>query len=137
MAGLGQALLERHVVLDDAVVDDHELARTVAVGVGVLLGGLAVGGPAGVSQGHDARQGRLLQDRVEVGQLAGRAAALDRAALGHGHAGRVIAPVLEALEAFQDERRGLPAPRVADDAAHRLAQQDLHLQDGRLEAHED
>ena len=45
-----QALLDRQVVLDDAVVHHHQLARPVGVRVRVLVGGAAVGGPAGVPE---------------------------------------------------------------------------------------
>ena len=40
------------VVLDDPVVDEGEAAGAVGVGVGVLLGRVAVGGPAGVPDGR-------------------------------------------------------------------------------------
>jgi hypothetical protein len=48
MAVGGELLLERQIVLDDAVVDDDDLALAVAVRVGVLFGGTAMGGPTGV-----------------------------------------------------------------------------------------
>src|SRR3981081_1705250 len=44
-----QLLLEREIVLDDAVVHDHDSARAVAMRMGVLFGGTAMRGPAGVS----------------------------------------------------------------------------------------
>ena len=44
-----EGLLELEIVLDDAVVDDDEGAGAVAVGVGILFRGPAVGGPAGVA----------------------------------------------------------------------------------------
>jgi hypothetical protein len=43
-----QLVLQLEVVLDDAVVDDHDLAGAVAVRVRVLLGRTAVRGPARV-----------------------------------------------------------------------------------------
>ena len=43
-------------VLDDAVVDDGDVARGVGVGVGVAVGGLAVGGPARVADADGALQ---------------------------------------------------------------------------------
>ena len=62
-----QALLQGQVVLDDAVVDDHDLSGRVLVRVGVLLGGPAVGGPSGVADAvlTGDRRGRedLLQGR--------------------------------------------------------------------------
>ena len=53
----GELGLEGEVVFDDAVVDDDEGAGAVAVGVGVLLGGAAVGGPAGVADAEGALDG--------------------------------------------------------------------------------
>ena len=47
VAGGGEFFFEGEVVFDDAVVDDDEGAGAVAVGMGVLFGGAAVGGPAG------------------------------------------------------------------------------------------
>ena len=46
--GLEQALLELIVVLDDAVVNDGDLAGLVEVRMGVFVGRRAVGGPARV-----------------------------------------------------------------------------------------
>ena len=51
-AGGHQAVAQLDVVLDDAVQDDVDVARRVVVGMGVLLGHAAVGGPARVA---DAR----------------------------------------------------------------------------------
>jgi hypothetical protein len=69
--------LEREVVFDDAVVHDDEGAGAVAVGVGVLFGGAAVGGPAGVADAEGALDGAGGDDGFEVAQLAGGAAQLE------------------------------------------------------------
>ncbi len=68
--------LEGEVVFDDAVVDDDEGAGAVAVGVGVLFGGAAVGGPAGVADAEGAVDGGVGDDGLEVAELAGGAAEL-------------------------------------------------------------
>src|SRR5207237_8404600 len=47
---LGEELLQRRVIFDDAVVNQRDAAGVVGVRVGVDLGRRAVGGPAGV--GH-------------------------------------------------------------------------------------
>ena len=57
VAGGDELALEGEVVFDDAVVDDDEGAGAVAVGVGVLFGGAAVGGPAGVADAEGAVDG--------------------------------------------------------------------------------
>jgi hypothetical protein len=73
---LGDELgLEGEVVFDDAVVDDDERAGAVAVGVGVLFGGAAVGGPAGVADAVGAVEG-----------IAARTASRLRACRGRGGA---------------------------------------------------
>ena len=55
-AGQLELLAQGRVVLDDAVVDDGELAGGVAVRVGVAVGGASVGGPPGVPQARGAGQ---------------------------------------------------------------------------------
>ena len=52
-------------------------AGAVAVGVGVLFGGAAVGGPAGVADAEGAVDGVFGEDGGEVGELAGGAAELE------------------------------------------------------------
>ena len=76
------------VVLHDAVVHDDECAGAVAVGVGVLLGGAAVGGPAGVTDAEGARDGAGGDGGLKVAQLAGGATQLQALrAAGDGDAG--------------------------------------------------
>ena len=72
----GELGFEGEVVFDDAVVDDDEGAGAVAVGVGVLFGGAAVGGPAGVADAEGAVDGVVGDDGFEVAELAGGAAEL-------------------------------------------------------------
>ena len=54
---------QRREVLDDAVVDDGDLAGGVAVRVRVAVGRAAVGGPAGVAQAGGAGQRRRRRSR--------------------------------------------------------------------------
>ena len=77
------------MVLDDAVVDDRDVARDVRVGVG--FAGAAVGGPARVPDAGVTREGLLFQGRFEVGQLADGAHDLDAAAAPRPPACRVPA----------------------------------------------
>ena len=64
-----QPLLDREEVLDDAVVDDHDLAGAVAMRMGVVLVRLAVRGPARVAHAERAFERRALQLGFEVRQL--------------------------------------------------------------------
>jgi len=49
MIFLTQIFFELEIVFDDAVVDDDDPARTVAMRMGVLFSGSTVGGPARVA----------------------------------------------------------------------------------------
>ena len=112
--------LELQEVLDDPVVDDDDPPRGVPVRVGVLLGGAAVGRPAGVADAGPARRGLGLDPRRQVAELP--------LAPGHAHdavlaedrdSRRVVPAVLEAAEAVDEDPRRLACPHVPDDAAHR------------------
>ncbi len=93
-----QLAAQRGEVLDDPVVHDRDLARGVAVRVGVAVGRPAVGGPAGVAQpGVPAQRYRVggVQRGLQVGQPPGTAAhRQSAAAVDQGDTGGVIAPVL-------------------------------------------
>src|SRR5690606_5644957 len=106
-------------VVDDAVVDDGDLALGVQVGVGVDVGRGAVSGPAGVGDAGGALEaGRHL--RLQVAHPALGFDHLQAGGLGGGDddARRVVAPVLQALEALQQQRRDLTPADVSDDSAH-------------------
>ena len=78
----GEFALEVEVVFDDAVVDDDDAAGAVAVGMGVLFGGAAVGGPARVADAEGAIERMLAEDFFEIAQLARGAADLRERAVG-------------------------------------------------------
>ena len=117
---LDQLVAECPVVLDDAVLDDHDISRGRAVGVCVAVRHAAMRGPARVSDAHPTR-GDGFRAREGVGQHAlpgafeyGEGAVV----VEYGDAAAVVAAILESLQAFeQDGARGLLA-HVANDAAH-------------------
>src|SRR5712692_5259378 len=116
-----QLLLEREIVLDNAVVHDHDSAAAVAMGMGVLFGGAAVGGPAGVSDAVGAVE-RLEADHFfEVPQLAFGAADLQAFAVsGDRDSRRVVAAILQLSEALNDDGDDLLLAHISHDAAHWL-----------------
>ena len=119
-----QLLAQLGKILDDAVVDDGDAAVTAGMRVGVDDGGLAVGGPTGMADaagsvaidiGKLALQTRNLThaaDDVEVRR--GALAHLERNARG------VIAAVLHALKACDQDVLCNIRAGVADDSAHRI-----------------
>src|SRR2546423_625799 len=113
-----ELLFELEIIFDDAVVDDDDLSGAVAVGMGVFLGGPAVGGPAGVADAVGAVDGRFLQGFFEIAELAGGTANFELAVLNDSDTGRVIAAIFELAESFNDDRYNFFRADVADNAAH-------------------
>src|SRR5690606_3556341 len=90
------------MVLDDAVVDYGQPLGHM--GVRVVFGGFAVGGPAGVGYTQMAVYGRSFQRICQLDNLADCAGAFDAVAGGQdGDAGGVIAAVFEAAQAFYED----------------------------------
>ncbi len=111
-----QLLLQRHVVLNDAVV--HQRQRARPMGMGVLLRRLAVRRPAGMADPDGPAQPRAVQGFLQIRQLAHAAADVDLPVAKHGDTGRIIAPVLETLQPIQQHGHRLLTPDISDNAAH-------------------
>jgi hypothetical protein len=109
-----QFAAQAFVVLDDAVVDDGDAAGDVRVGV--AFGGHAVGGPAGV--GDAGGGGGAGRGGFEFGDATDRAHTLDAVAADDGNAGRVIAPVFEFLEAFDEDGNNVAGGGAAATMPH-------------------
>src|SRR5699024_1251118 len=87
-------------VLDDAVVDERELAVIGQVRVGVAVGGTAVGGPPGVADAGLRGRQRVGLDLIgQGGELSGPLRRGELAVGSHeGDAGGVVASVFEPLQ---------------------------------------
>ena len=115
-----QRRLEIEVVLDDAVVDDDDAARAVAVRMRVLFGGPAVRGPSCVAQAVLAVDRVGGEDLLEPRQLARASPHVETAVAHQRDAGRVVAAVFEPPQAVDQDGQDGPGADVADDAAHAL-----------------
>ena len=113
-------LLERFAqlakVLDDAVVDHGDAIGRVRMRV--VLGRLAVGGPAGVPDPVWPAERFGIQPLFEILQLALGAAALEVTAFQRGDAGGIIAAIFKPLEWIHQLLRDRSASQNADNAAH-------------------
>ncbi len=69
-----QLVLQRKIVLDDAVVHHHDVAGAIAVRVRVLFGGTAVRGPAGMADAVRPIERVDADGLFEIAQLARGAA---------------------------------------------------------------
>src|SRR5688500_12569946 len=103
------------VVLDDAVVHNRDPAAHM--GMGVAFGGHAVGGPAGVADADGSFQAAVQGKAGELGDPAGAAQA-PQAAVDDRHAGRVITPVFQAPQAFDQDGDDVSVRYRSDDSAH-------------------
>ena len=113
-----QLLLQIEIVLDDAVVDDDDLAGAVAVRVRVLFGRPAVRRPARVADAVVAGDRIGADDLLEIRQLAGAAPQVDRAVADDRHARRVVAAIFEPPQPVDQDRDDVLRSDVSDDPAH-------------------
>ena len=125
-----QALLERQIVLDDAVDDDVDLVGGIEVRVRVLLADPAVRRPACVTDPRPGllfgrfgkcNRGRLrasVQRRAQLAQVADSAHGIDPSSGEHGDTGAVVASILELLEAVKQQRLHVSGPHIPNDPAH-------------------
>src|SRR5690606_26813041 len=100
------------------VVDHHNLAGAVPAGVGVLFRRAAMGRPACVSDTVLPVDGSGTNGRLEIGELAGAAAKIDRAVANEGHARGVVAAVLQLSQSLDENADDVFRSDVSDDAAH-------------------
>jgi hypothetical protein len=124
-----ELLLERHVVLDDAVDHDVDAVRGVEVRVGVLLGDAAVGGPARVADpgrrggrehGDAAVALELLHRVAQVGEVAHRTYRFEPALGLDRDPRRVVAAVLELAQPVEEDLLDRARAYVADYSAHEV-----------------
>src|SRR5215472_489800 len=119
VAFLRELLLQAEVVLDDAVVDNDDLAGAVAMRMGVFLGGTAVRRPASVSDAISAFQRLVADGFFEVAQLAFGAADLKTVPVtADGDARRIVSAILQPAQAFNDDRNDALLANVTDNATH-------------------
>src|SRR3974390_1561295 len=94
VALLDELLLQREVVLDNAVMNDDDLARAVAMRVRVFFAGAAMSGPAGVADTIGSVQRLAAYDVFEVAELAFCAPHLKALTVaGNRDSGRIVAAV--------------------------------------------
>ena len=118
----GEALLELAVVLDDPVEDDRKVVWIAACQrVRVLLGDPAVRRPARMSEARG--RARMVRSGAvsQVPEVADRAYVVEPVLLEERKPGRVVAAVLQALEALEKNRFALTRADVPDDPAHVLS----------------
>ena len=102
------------VVFDDAVVDDGDRAGDMRVGV--AFAGYAMGGPAGVGDAGDGLG--VCRGMFEFGNATDGTHAFDLSRSDDRNASRVVAPVFEPLQSFNENGNDVAASCCRDNAAH-------------------
>src|SRR5262249_9160457 len=116
-----QLSVQLTVVLDDAVVDDGHPLGAVQVRMGVAVVRRAVGGPPGVpdtGRAGNRQPGQLLVQVLDPPGLLGRLQLFP----DDGHAGRVVAAVLQPAQSLDDDVECLARADITYDPAHRSPQ---------------
>ena len=78
----------------------------------------AVRSPAGVGNTRLAGQGLFTQQGFQLSNFANTAALVQRATRQHGHAGRVVAAIFQAVQAFEQDGGDIALRHSADDSTH-------------------
>ena len=99
-------------------MDDDDLSRAVAMGMGIVLVRLSVRCPTRVPHAKRALQLLLVQFRFEIGELPLRADDFHAVAIDDSDAGAVVAPILEFLESGDENWHHITGADVSDDSAH-------------------
>ena len=116
---LDQLLLQPGEILDDPVVHHGELSIAADLRMGVHLIGLAVSSPPGVADAHCPRQIRpAVGQRLQRRKTPRRLAYLKGVSAADRDTGGVIAPVLQAAQSIQQQRRSLLLSNVSYDTTH-------------------
>ena len=121
MALRGQLMFQRQIVFDNPVMHHDDAACAIAMGMRILFCGSAMRSPACVADAIGAMHRLLRQHCFQIFQLARSATQLHPVfSASHGDACRIIAAILQPPQPFKNDRDGIFAADISDDATHSL-----------------
>jgi hypothetical protein len=97
---------------------DHNY-RSGFMGMRIYFGWTAMGSPAGMADPTAAPERRLLQELFQIAQFTLASHNFGRSVLDGADSGRVVSPVLQLLQAFEDDRSGIFVTDISNNSAHR------------------
>ena len=116
-----QLRLDVGIILDDAVVDDGQIAGAGIVGMGVACRRFAMRGPARVGDADAAGDVLVAAIFRQVVHLALGLVHIEFAAVAnHGHTGTVIAAIFKSFQSFNQNGIGTLGADISYDSAHVL-----------------
>ena len=91
------------MVLDDSVLHHSNPPRTIAMGMGVVLLGLAMGRPAGMTDTAVPRSPVLVHPSSEVDQLPLGTHAMESTIFNGGNTGGVVTAIFQLTQTFKQQ----------------------------------
>ena len=120
IAAFLELFTQRIIIFDDAIMDDHNRSIRTDMGMGILFGRFPMCRPARMSHADSAGELPLGEFTCQPIDFALPADTAQMPILQHGHSCRVIAAILQAVQALNQNRQGLLMPNITDDSTHRL-----------------
>ena len=116
-----QLLFKRQVVLNNSVVHDYDLAGAIAMGVRIFFRRTAMSCPTRVPDTVSPVE-RLQADYfLQIAQLAFRSPDLQpRPVPRHRDPRRIVSPIFQLPQSFNNDRDNLLLAHISHNAAHRM-----------------
>ncbi len=118
VASRDQGPLQLEIVLDDAVVDHHNAAFAVLMGMGILFRRPAMCRPACVADAVFTGNWTRRDHIFELREFSRTSSDVELAVPDHGHAGGVIAAVFQFAKPLDQDRQKRLIADVPNNAAH-------------------
>ena len=124
----GELILKFLKVLNDAVMDDGNVAILRKMRMSILLHGQAVRGPARVTDaGRGLKMGYIFQPGFQCCQLSLSLHHIDASRLLESHPRRIVASVFQTMQPFHKKGNGRTISAVTNDSAHKSALQKYYM----------
>jgi len=121
VAFLDELSFQAEIVFDDTVMDNHNLAGTVAVRVRVLLAPTPVCGPASVADAISAVERLQANHGFQIAQLALGAAHLQAFAIAcYRDPGGVIFAIFQPPQTVKNDRHNALVSNIPNNPAHKI-----------------
>jgi hypothetical protein len=115
-----KALLQRQVIFDDAVMDNDNLARLIAMRVRIFFGRSSVRRPTRVTDAVISIERMQTNAFLEISQLPFRTTQLEMLMIiDDGDSRRIVPAILELPKTVDNQRHDLFVSNVSDNSTHK------------------
>lgn len=128
---LEEEFFHAEVIFNDPVVDDRNGIVAAGMGVGVCLGNIAVGGPAGMADAEFPAE--VFPDRVfEFDDAPGAPDGVEGTLAQSCQTGGVVTPVFKSLQSIKHHAGGAILTNIANNSTHKVLQSTQKAYESRL-----